>query len=98
MNTLLEREQSVLKEISEIIEYLCIFMDEKTTEIFNAINFNEKLNAFVILTTITLKEIVNELAANHQNIEIYENMDMEFYGMHLEFKKFYDKKIQLSQE
>jgi hypothetical protein len=39
MNTLLEREQSVLKEISEIIEYLCIFMDEKTTEILNIHHF-----------------------------------------------------------
>ena len=29
-------------------------------------------------------------------IEIYKNMDMEFYLMYLEFKKVYDEKIQLS--
>ena len=96
MNTLLEREQSVLSEIRKIIEYFGIFMDEKTTEIFNSVIFNSKLNEFVVLTTITLKEIVSELGSTGHNIEIYKNMDMEFYLMYLEFKKVYDEKIQLS--
>jgi hypothetical protein len=96
MNTLFEREKYVLGEIRKIIEYFGIFMDEKTTEIFNSVIFNSKLDEFVVLTTITLTEIVSELAFTGQNIEIYKNMDMEFYVMYLEFKKFYDKKIQLS--
>jgi hypothetical protein len=97
MNTLTERKEAVSKEIEAIMNYL-IDKKESPWEVFNHDDFNKIMNDYVVLTTITLKEIVKELALNGDNVVEYENMDVVFNSLHLEFKKIYDDKILLKKE